>query len=54
MGLLRKRGLFVWYFLKRFVLDFDFNYYIGYIIFASLGYLNPLFSAMLLLDIFKR
>lgn len=54
MGEFQKYGNYLWYFMKHFVVDLEFDYYIGYIIFACLGYYNPLFSAVLLVDIFKR
>jgi hypothetical protein len=54
MGFVVKYSYYVYFFIIHFVMDLEFTYYIGYISFAILGYFNPLFSAMLLLDIFKR
>lgn len=54
MGIYFRYGNYVWYFMRHFVVDLNFDYYIGYIAFAFLGYYNPLFSAALLLDVFKR
>jgi hypothetical protein len=44
----------MYYFSLYFLIDIEFTYYIIYVIFAVLGFFNPFFSALLLLDIFKR
>lgn len=49
-----KNFYIIWYFVRNYLISMDLNYYIGYIGFAILGYFNPLFSAVLLFDIFKR
>jgi hypothetical protein len=46
--------LYIYYFFSHFVTSREILYYVFYILFAILGYWNPLFSAILLLDIFKR
>jgi hypothetical protein len=52
--LFKKQFFYIWYFSRFFLLDIGFTYYLIYCIFALLGLFNPLFSAFLLLDIFRR
>lgn len=44
----------VFWAIRYFILDRNINYYAGYIILAAMGYFNPIFSGILLLDLFKR